>query len=431
MPFPVHGEDLLSLYAEARHNDPTFLSAIASHLAARERLAQARGALLPNISVSGESTRMNARQTVDEPWRSELSGKARIKRTGYAVILTQPLYDARRLAGLDHAQADVRQAVAMFAAEEQDLAVRLAEAYFNVQVASDAVELAIAEKSLASRQMDSASARYRAGLAIITDTYDARARLEFASAQLIDSQNALENQRDALREITYNQVPTKLARLRDTVSMPALEPMRLEDWLTAVPERNLRIKAAEATAEIARAEIQRQRAGHQPTLELVGQITYSDDDRRIEKPHPGVRNELASIGVQLTVPLFQGGTVQARVRESRHQFEVAQQDVERQRRNAARSTRAAFLAFQTAPATLEALRQAMRAGESALEAKTKGFNAGLSTNIDVLNAQKELFSLKRNLTRARYDHLLNFLHLQQAVGGLDESALTRINDLLE
>lgn len=425
---PAHGADLLDVYREAERNDPRFRAATATYRAAQERLPQARAGLLPLIGATADTTRNDNRVRTEAGIVSRPAGRASFDSKGYTLSLTQPVYNAAAFAGLRRAGAEVRRAEAEFAAARQALVTRAAEAYFQVLAARDGLALAEAERAAIARQLEVAEARLEVGLATITDVHDARARYEFAAAQLIEAENVLADRREALRELT-GTAPAALAPLVE-LPLTTPEPPEIERWIETAARQNLAVAAAREAVEIAREEVRRQRAGHYPTLDIVGSRTHTDDEGSVARPDVRVRTDSEAIGLELNVPIFQGGLVNARTAEAAQLLAAAEQELEATARAVERATRASYLGAASGAARVQALTQSVIASESALEAKREGFEAGINTNIDVLDASRDLFRARRDLAAARYDYVLNLLRLKQSAGTLSEADLMAVNNWL-
>ncbi len=426
----AYAEDLTEVLRLGRQHDPTYLEAKAAYKAEKETLPQARALLLPNISASANRTRFDNETTTKDSGGPDETSDVTFSGTGYSLSLTQPLYNAALFAGLKQAKVTVRKAQAEFAAAEQALFIRVAQAYFGLLLAHVGVDLAVAEKTANKTQLDLANARLEVGLGTITDVHDAKARYELGEAQEIEATNALDDAREALRELTARTIE-QVARPRPGYPLVSPDPPDIDIWMQKALAQNLSVIAAEAGAEIARQEIRRQRAGHFPTVDIVGSSSSDDDVRSVVAPDTEIERDSNSIGVELNLPLIQGGLVSSLTAEAKHRYDAATQAYERERRNTVRTTRSAYLGVSSGVKRIRALNQAVIASESALEAKQEGFQAGIETNIDVLNAQRDLFRAKRDYVDAHYDYIINILLLKQAAGILAESDLLEINKWLE
>ena len=424
----AHAEDLLAVYNLARANDPKFSAAQSVYMAERERLPQARAGFMPTLSARATRDRNNNETITDSFIISRPSAQYEYSSTEYSLRLSQPVYNAAAYSGFSQAKAEVRRAEAEYAAASQDLILRVARAYLEALLAQDSLEFTRAEKISIQRQRESAEARLKVGLATITDVHDARARFEIAAAQETEAENALHDKHEALRELT-GRSPESLARVGANMPLITPEPADINQWVEKSLVQNYSLLARHAAADSASEEIKRQRAGHYPTLDLVGTRTRNDDDGSITGP--GIRADSTVVGLQLNVPLFQGGLISSRTQEAAHRYDAAQQEFEATRRATERQARVSYLGVTGGAAKVTALSQAVVASESAVEAKTQGFAAGINSNLDVLDAARDLYRAKRDLSSARYDYLLNLLRLKQAAGTLSESDLMQVNGWLQ
>jgi outer membrane protein len=423
---PARAENVVDIYVLARQHDSRFRSAESSYRADLERLPQARAALLPNISGQGNASRNDLDISTSSP--SATGGQATFNSTELSLSLTQPLYNSALFAGLRQARAEVRRAEAQFAAAKLDLIVRVAENYIAVLAAQDNVELNAAQKAANGRQLEVVEGRLDVGLATITDVHQARARYEANVAGEIEASNTLRDARQGLSELTGKLI-TKVASLRKDAPLIEPDPPDVEKWVETAMVQNPSIIAAQETAQVSLEEIKRQRAGHLPTLDFVGNASSNDAQGSVGGGF--VDTDRTEYGLQLNVPIYQGGRVSAATREAGYRYGAAQQDLETLRRSTERATRAAFLGVVGGASRVRALRQSVIAAESAVEAKREGYEAGINTNLEVLDAQRDLFLSATDLLRARYDFILNILRLKQAAGTLNEEDLERFKRWLQ
>lgn len=417
-------DDLVSVYRLARDHDPKFRAAEATHLAEREKPWQARSTLFPSVDARASHDRNSVETVTDRPIVSRPVGQSKYSSSEYSLNVSQPIFNVAAFAGLRQAKADARRAEAEYAAAAQELILRVAQAYLDLLLAHDTLELNHAERISIHRQLDSAQERLKAGFATVTEVHDAKARYETAAAQAIEAEKDLQDKREAVRELT-NQMPEALARVAADMPLIPPDPADMKHWIEKSMAQNYTLLAKREALVSAREEIRRRFAGHYPTLDLVGQRTRDDADGSLTGP--GVRSDETVVGLQLKLPIFQGGFVSSRTQEAEHRFSASQQDLEAARRAAERATRSAYLGVESGAARVNALKQAVVASESALAAKTKGFAAGIGTHLDVLDASRELFRAQRDLASARYNYLLNLLRLKQAAGVLSEDDLMQIN----
>jgi outer membrane protein len=424
---PARTLDLIMVHQRAHKADPVFLSAEATYRANQKKLPQAWGALLPNVSARAERANNDQERIVDSVGNiSNPPGKAKFQSHDYSLDLRQPIFNAEKFSSLRQAKAEVRQAEANYAAAKQDLIVRAAEIYFGVLGAQDNLDFAQAEQRSIARQLEVAQGRLDVGLATITEVHEARARYETAVAQTIEADNLLADNRQRLMEL-IGPDNAALIPLGEYLPLITPDPPNINRWVETAFDQNLALKASREGVEVARQEIKKQQAGHYPRLDLVGSRTRHEQDESISTTGAGFQTDNTSVGVELNVPLFEGGAVRARAKEARYLYQAAQHDFEGQRRNTERTARASFLGVSSASARVEALKQAVVANESAVEAKQEGFNAGINTNLDVLDAQRDLFRAKRDYARARYDYVINILKLKQSAGTLSEDDLEEMN----
>ncbi len=436
MMLDAQAADLIQVYQQALANDANFASARASRAAGRERVPQAKSALLPSVQASGAYTRTNSDFS---PWNEgqtfeqfdgttgRVPGSGQTNNSNSATItLAQPLFRWDNWQSYQQAKLQESVAEAQFAQAQQDLITRVSQAYFDVLAAQDTVELNRAQKTATTEQLASAKRNFEVGTQTITDTHEAQAAYDLVVAQEYAAQNDLENKRSALQAI-IGSAPVALAPLKPGVLLVAPEPAVIEPWVSSAENQNYGVTAAQLSYEIAKREIQRNRAGHYPTLDLIA------NSRRVKETgqFDGVgTRQTNAIGVQWSVPIFSGFGVTSRVRESIALEDKARQDLEATRRNAALGARQAFLGVNSGLAQVRALQAAEVSSTSALESNKLGYQVGVRINIDVLNAQRQLYSTRRDLSRARYDTIINGLRLKAAAGSLREADLVPVNNLL-
>jgi outer membrane protein len=413
-------QSLLQVYREALANDPTYAAARAQNQATGETVIEARAGLLPTASISGNASRGEFESTLIGP--GSFSGSSH----GYTLQLSQPLFRWQNLQSYEQAKlANISSEVQVVAAR-QDLIVRTAQAYFDVLAAGDALDFTRAQKAAISEQLASAKRNFQVGTTTITDANEAQARFDLATAQEIASENDLQVKRNALRVI-ISKAPGELAPLRPQVQLPQPQPASIDDWVASAETGNSSVKIAETSLEIAGREIERAKAGHLPTVDLVASSIFSHN------PSYYISNSsqrINQIGVQVNVPLFAGFATQARVRETLWLKEQSKQQLEAARRGAAQSARTTYLGVTNGLAQVRALEAAEVSNQSALESNQLGYKVGMRVNIDVLNAQQQLYQTRRDLSRARYDTVLAGMKLKQAAGQLADGDVEQIDTLL-
>lgn len=417
-------EDLLAVARAALANDAQFQSARAQREATSEKLPQARAGLLPSLTLNG-TTQWN-----DVEISKPVDRSTQYNSHNFGFQLTQPLFRWANWVQFEQGKLQVAAADAQLAQARQDTLLRAAQAYFDLLYAQDVLTSIVAQKTAASEQLELARKSFEVGTVTITDVHEAQSRFDLATAQEIAARSDIEVKRHALAVIT-GRAPEALRGLRSEVAFTLPEPARMEEWVDRAQTESLTVLAQLANQEIANREIERQRAGHYPTVDLVA--TYGQNKTVITFAGAPLNNEstTGTVGVQVSVPLFQGLGQESRVRESAHLLDRARAEVDFARRNAAQQARQAWLGVANGIAQTAALRAAQVSSQSSLDANKLGYEVGVRINIDVLNAQQQLYVTRRDLARARYDTLLAQLRLKAAAGQLAEPEIEAVNALLE
>lgn len=414
--------DLIEVYQMAESSDPVYSQSIAAYEATLEAKPQARALLLPTVSLNANTTTNDQ----DISTSSGISpGEVGFNSHGYSLDIAQPVFRYDRYLSLQQADSQIQQAQAELDAALQDLIIRVAERYFDALAAIDNLNFVQAEKTSLGRQLEQAKQRFDVGLIAITDVHEAQAGYDRSVANEILAENLIDNTRETLRETTGVYL-TDLAPLGDTMPLVSPEPDVIEEWTQISQEQNLQVIAAKNQLETARQEIKIQQSGHLPTLDIVANKGYSSSGGRFG----GAQIHSTAIGLELNVPLFEGGLVNSRTREAHSLYNQAFQRLEAAYRSAQRQTREAYLGVISGISQVKALAQSVISSESALEATQAGFEVGTRTTVDVVASQRVLLQAKRDYARARYDYILNTLRLKQAAGTLTPEDLHGINTWL-
>ncbi len=422
-----YGQDLLTTYEQAVQRDPVIHQAEANRNAALENKPQSIARLLPTLSVTANMNRTWILTKSGNPTQTLLAGGNNVTfwNTAPTLTLSQPLYHHELWVQLSQADNQVAQAEAEYQAAEQSLIVRTATAYYNILYAQDSLEFARMERQSIEQQLEQAKARYEVGLIAVTDVDAARAGYDQARASEIKAENDLENAREAMRVIV-GEFDGKVAGLAVDIPLQLPAPADMEAWNQRAQENNLLIIAAQNQTEQAKKGIDLKFAGHLPTLDLVGTAGFTDNNR----PN-GIRTEVQVISMQLNLPLFQGGLVNSQVRQAREQFAAAQDNLDAQRRNTINQVKTAYRGIATSISQVAALKSAVTSAQSALDATLAGFEVGTRTMLDVLIQQRNLYQVKRDYAKTRYDYITNTLSLKQATGVLMREDLEIANRWLE
>lgn len=406
--------DLLQVYQLALANDPVYTSARYSLDAGREKEIQGRAGLLPTLGLGGSYTRSDA----------NLKSMA----NSYSLQLTQPLLRLGNWESYQQGKLSVASSEAQFAQAAQDLILRTGQAYFDVLAAQDALSFLGAQKIAISEQLASAKRNFEVGTSTITDTNEAQARYDLAIAQEIAAQNDLEVALSKLQQI-IGQAPTPLAVLKPDVKLASPQPAQIDSWISRAQQDNFGVVAQQVALEIAQSEIRRNRAAHAPTVDLVASRGFTDQNS-VRTPYLNYRGYSNSVGVQWNIPIFSGFATGSKVDEAIALAEKARSDLENARRTAVLNARQAYLGVANGLSQVKAYEAAQVSSQSSLDSNKLGYQVGVRINIDVLNAQQQLYSTQRDLARARYDTLINGLKLKSAAGVLQEDDLVQVNRLL-
>nr|WP_130481730.1 TolC family outer membrane protein [Sphaerotilus mobilis] len=419
---PASAQSLRELYDIARGYDAGYLAALSQAEASRARAEQAEALLRPTVGlVSGVS-----RTQTDTP----LGGMRGLNNANVGVSAVQPLWNHASSAAVDKARKSLELIDADLATAEQDLIVRVTQAYFDVLAAQDALATAQAGKKAISEQLASARRNFEVGNATITDTREAQARFDLSTAQEIAADNDLRSKKIALDQL-IGKPGTEPAPLEQPVALPSLPADEVESWVGKAAEAP-NVRKARTAYEIAKLETRRTDAGDRPTLDLEGSAGLSHNSGVAATSSGGTGfTKNAKVGLTFKMPLYTGGAVDNQVKEAVALEEKSRNDLDNARRAVAQATRQVYFGVQSGQAQVKALEAAESSSKLALEATQTGYRVGVRVNLDVLNAQTQLFSTQRDLAKARYDVLVNGLRLRQAAGVLAVPDLDAVNALLK
>ena len=415
----VQAADLLQIYKEALANDAQYASARAALAAGLEKVPQGRAGLLPTIGLGGSANRTSLDAT-----QGPVSSSVDYSASGYSLTLSQPLLRMGNWELYQQSKLAAAVSEAQFGQAQLDLIVRVSQAYFDVLAAQDALASVQAQKTAITEQLASAKRNFEVGTATITDTHEAQARYDLAVAQEFAGQNDLEVRKTALQQI-IGKPAGALAGLRPGVKLNGPVPAQIDQWVDSAETQNFGVLSQQLSVEIAQREIKRNRAGHLPTVDLVASRNHSNQLSSF-----GSNANSNVIGVQWAIPLFAGFAIDSKVREAIALEDKARNDLENARRSAAQGARQSYLSVNNGLAQVKALEAAEVSSQSALESNKLGYQVGVRINIDVLNAQQQLYSTRRDLAKARYDTIMNGLRLKSAAGALKEEDVVQVNGLL-
>lgn len=434
MAMPVKGEDLLQVYELAITNDARLRESSAKLKAIKEIKPQSLARLLPTLSIKGDMHRNSVRSSFQQAPMSIganplifFAGGMNVDfwNSAASINLFQPIYHHEYWVQLSQADKQIAQAETNFAAEQQNLIKRTVESYFEALFSADSLEYFDAELVAISKQLEMAQAKYEAGLNAITDVHEAEAAYHQARTNKIRGENQLQNTLANLELIT-GKPPGKLSKLKETLLLNPPQPTRTEDWVEFAQQNNLSLLAATTHLDEVRQRIDQQFAGHLPTVDLVGTAGFTDNNR----PY-GIATEYQAIGMQVTIPVIEGGGVNSRVRQARYEYEAAQENLDGLRRSVTRDVKEAYRGVISAISQIESLEATLKSASSALEAAQTGLEVGNRTMVDVLSEQANLFRAKREYTRARYDYVVSQFKLKWASGVLTSADLLSVNQGLK
>ena len=412
--------DLLGVYRDALVSDPVYQSARAQYVATAERLPQARSGYLPLVTGTA---------AINHYWLDR-EGTPNFDYTykTYGVTLSQPIFRMQNWIAIDQAHKVVLQAEATLAQAQQDLALRAAQAYFDVLLARDNVAFSESQKTAIDQQLAQAKRNFEVGTATIVDTLEAQARFDQSVAKEISDKADLEVKIRTLN-VLLGKVPEGLVPLKEPLPLGEPRPNDVEQWVKAANDSSFAVAIARANYEIAQQEVSRQKAGHLPTVDLTGTATRVNDPTSAAPPISPI-GSLGGIGIQLSLPIFQGGLQQSKVREAVALRDRAEQDLENTTRTVAQTVRAGFLIVTSGIAQVKALEQALVSTQSQLDSTILGRDVGVRTSVDVLNAQQQVYQTRRDLQQARYNYLINTMKLKAATGQLTEQDVEEVNRAL-
>lgn len=420
---PVAAEDLLQVYREAQRQDPTIAAARSQWEATQERVPQARAGLLPQVTAAGQANGNTYDATLNSSPRVTTSQQYGLGNLTFSA--SQPLYRPANVVALDQAREQVTQSDFTLGISQQDLILRTSVAYFDVLLAEFNVELAEQQKLAVSEQLAQAKRNFEVGTATITDTNEAQARYDSIVASEIQARNDLERRRSALAAI-IGRMPQGLKRLGRGFEPPLPEPNVVDYWVARATRENLQVRFAQSNYEIASLEVDRSRAGHLPTVDIVASAGAQASSGSAATDFSG-NSRTALLGLVVNVPIYQGGFVTSRVREAISLQDKSRADLETARRFAIQNAQDGFYGINSAAAGVKAFEQAVASAEVALQSNILGQEVGIRTNLDVLNVQQNVYQTRRDLANAYFQYLLATLRLKAAVGSLSERDVEELN----
>lgn len=417
---------LLELYRAAQQDDPQYAAAKAEREAADSLITQSRGQLLPQLGVS--ASKMRNDQTVKS---TNVFGEQRqqyeFDPKNASINLNQALFRPQAWLAYSQSHAQVQQAEGIVRQARQELILRLAQSYFEVLLAGDNVTLMAEQKRAIDELLKQAKRYFEAGVGTITDINEAQARYDSIAAQELAAQNNLEVRIRSLEQLV-GTVHRDLSRLGSRLALDLPNPVEIDQWVQFTTDNNPMIKAREAGLRVAEKEVHKNMAAHLPTVDIVASRSFYEDP---SYTNLNTRSQMNSIGLQLSIPIFSGGSTQGRVNQAASLREKARYELEAAKRSLTTSARQEYMNVMNGVAQVKALEQAVKSNEVALYSAQKGQEAGMRTSFDVLNAQQLLFTAKRDLAQGRYAYVLSRLKLRSAAGLLGDEDVELIQSWLD
>jgi outer membrane protein len=418
----VQAQNLVELYRSAREYDASYQSARSLYEANLAKAEQAKAGILPTAGLSLGASRTNFENN------NPVADRSFPTQTG-SLNASQPLYRPGNWATYEQGKQQVVLSKAQLEAAEQDLIVRTSQAYFDVLAAQDTLAFVRAQKTAVGEQLASAKRNFEVGTSTVTDSREAQARFDLVTAQEIAAENDLRVKKIALDQLV-GKTDAQPKGLLVPVELPPLLPADVNTWVRQSEDIHPTVRQAQANLEVAKLEIDKAEAGHKPTLDLTASYGVQRNPQGSATSPLDYRTNSTTVGLALNLPLFAGFATQNRIRETLSLEEKARTDLEGAKRGVALSTRTAYFGVLSGQGQVKALEAAEASSQSALDANKLGYQVGVRINIDVLNAQSQLFQTKRDLAQARYNVLIGGLRLRQANGTLTPEDLLLINSLL-
>ena len=422
----AQAQNLSTLVEQARGYDAAWQAAQAQLQAADSRAEQARAGLLPSAALTGGANYSRSDLTRRNLPEIQVNGPSQT----LGLQATQPLYRPANRIGFEQGQRGIHLAQAQLDGAEQDLLIRVSQAYFDVLAADDTLTFVRAQKAAVAEQLAAAKRNFQVGTTTVTDEREAQARHDLVTAQEIAASNDLRVKRLALDQLVGRIGVTPLPLAQPT-RLPAVQPDDVSSWVHTAEERQPQVRQALIALDVAKLETAKAQTGHLPTVDLqAGYQVQRAPNGTTTLPGVHTHTDAASVGVLLNVPLFSGFAVQNRIKETLSLEDKARANLDNARRTVAQAARSAFFGVQSGLSQVAALQAAEASSQSALDANKLGYQVGVRINIDVLNAQSQLFQTKRDLAVARYNVLVGTLRLKQVAGTLTMDDVKAVDGLL-
>ncbi|CAN5439515.1 TolC family outer membrane protein [soil metagenome] len=422
----IAAPDLVEVFNDAYENDPVFQSAIANYLAAAEVFPQKRAALLPNINLTA-NTFANHQDNQSPSLPRILRGNVSYNSHEYTLNLTQPLLNVGNWTQLVSAYSTVKQSLALTVAAYQDLIIRVAKAYFAVLQKEDNLGYTQAQKRAVAQQLDQAKERYKVGVETITAVYEAQAKYDSIVAQEIGDKNNVANSLEDLRHLTRKYYK-EIAKIKRELPLLPPQPENMDAWVDAAARQNFTLQGARFAADAARTAIKTAFAGHFPTINAVATHDYTRSGG--DSPAIGLNTTTDSLGLQLNLPIFQGGLVLSQTRQAQDTYAQLRADMENAYLDATVKTRQNYNNVMTGISQVKADRNAVLSAQSTVDATLMALKVGTRNMLDLLQSQTALYKAQQTMSIDQYTYIIATLTLKQQVGTLNARDITAINSWL-
>jgi len=416
-----HAENLIEVYGLSYQSDPVLKQVLSQRQSIGEGSVQAFSRFLPQVNASASSFGNNQDEPVGRD--SDVSYNTH----GYSLDLNQSIFDNTNYVNYKIADININKAEANLNAAQQNLIIRVADAYFRTLSAIDKVTFSKAEKKAIGRQLDQAKRRYEVGIIAITDVHEAQAGYDNANAQVIAAENDLLVAKEVLRELAGQYIDV-VSPLAEKIPLEPPSPAKIQHWVDQSLIGNYTLLAAKEDTFAKKENINLQRSGHYPTLGLKASYGYNKANGPNSDFAPQYHE--SSIGLNLSIPIYEGSAVTSRTRQAQYDFQTSQDAYNEVLNSTEKNTRSSYLNVLSEVSRVQALKQAVVSNESALRATEAGFEVGTRTIVDVLNVQRDLYRAKQEHSNSRYTYILNTLKLKQASGELARVDIETVNGWL-
>ena len=422
--------DVVDAYQKALEHDSKYQESLNKYLSKREAQAQGLAGLLPRAELKGTMDKVHERKKIDS---QTTQNSADYFQQDYEVRLSQPLFDAESMALYRKGKRTAAQAEMELESARQDLRLRVAQAFFDLLYAEDSLKAYEAQKMATFDFMDQARKSFKAGTVTVSDVYDAEARFEMVSSRVMQAEVDLELKRKALWVLTGDPM-AEVYPLRASLNLLPPQPTDLQPWLTQAGTSSLDVQIQELEVAVASAQLDYSKAGHYPKLELTARVNLNDQSATMstfQDQGPGQRTNDSYVGVMATLPLFEGGGTQSKVREAEYAWVASGDKLDTVRRESVEKARESFINTTVGARKMSVLRAAVASSQDSLRASKLGYGVGVRSAVDVLNAQEQLSQNLREQSKATYDAVLYSLKLKSAVGTLSDEDLMQIRAYTE